>query len=86
MNKSVKVILKPGKESAVQRFHPWIFSGAIQNIEGDVSDGIVVEVCTHRREFLSMGHYLGGSIAVKIFSFDRVNVDERFWFSKIKAA
>ncbi len=86
MDKPVKVVLKPGKESAVLRFHPWIFSGAIQSIEGEVSDGIVVEVCSHRKEFLAMGHYLGGSIAVKIFSFNRVAIDERFWFSKIKLA
>ncbi len=81
-----KIVLKPGKEAAVQRFHPWIFSGAIQNIEGDATDGMIVEVCSARKEFLALGFYLGGSIAVKIFLYEQVQINEKYWLSKIKAA
>jgi 23S rRNA (cytosine1962-C5)-methyltransferase len=86
MEKPVTVVLKPGKEIAVRRFHPWIFSGAIQEAEGKISEGQIVEVLSSRKEFLAMGYYLGGSLAIKIFSFEKVEIDEAFWFSKIRAA
>ena len=34
-----KIFLKPGKEVPVRRFHPWVFSGAIQRAEGNPADG-----------------------------------------------
>ncbi len=86
MTNSVKIILKPGKESAVARFHPWIFSGAIDQTEGAPREGDIVEVLSARKEFLALGHYLPGSIAVKIFSFEAVEVNDDFWKSKIKTA
>ncbi|MBL7796989.1 MAG: class I SAM-dependent rRNA methyltransferase, partial [Saprospiraceae bacterium] len=39
-----KIVLKPGKEVPVRRFHPWVFSGAIQRAEGNPADGDVVSV------------------------------------------
>lgn len=81
-----KIILKPGKEAAVKRFHPWIFSGAIERIEGSPVEGEVVEVSGSRKEFLALGHYLPGSISVKIFSFVPETVGEQFWKAKLKAA
>jgi 23S rRNA (cytosine1962-C5)-methyltransferase len=86
MSAVAKIILKPGKEAAVKRFHPWIFSGAIEKMEGAPREGDVIEVVSVRREFLALGHYLPGSIAVKIFSFEPAEVNNDFWKSKIKAA
>ena len=86
MANAIKIILKPGKESAVTRFHPWIFSGAIDNTEGAPREGDVVEVLSSRKDFLALGHYLPGSIAVKIFSFERAMVNDDFWKSKLKSA
>ncbi|MEI6174553.1 MAG: class I SAM-dependent rRNA methyltransferase [Bacteroidota bacterium] len=86
MNNPVKIILKPGKEAAVKRFHPWIFSGAIDKTEGAPREGDVIEVLSARREFLALGHYLPGSIAVKMFSFEKADVNDGFWKSKLKAA
>ena len=83
---NIKIILKPGKEAAVKRFHPWIFSGAIEKVEGAPREGDVVEVQSFRKEFLAVGHYLPGSIAVKIFSFERANVNEDFWKAKLRSA
>lgn len=83
-----KIILSRGKEQSPQRFHPWIFSGAIQKIIGDVQDGDVVEVYSHRNEYLCAGHYQKGSIAVRIFSFETQTPDDmaRFWTEKIGKA
>ena len=80
------VVLKPGKELAVRRFHPWIFSGAIQDITGEVFDGQTVTVLSSRKEFLGLGHYLGGSLAIKLFSFEEEKVDQKFWLGKLKKA
>ncbi len=81
-----KVILRHGKDEAIKRFHQWIFSGAIQKIEGNTPDGCVVEVYSSRNEFLAMGHYNDGSIAVRIFSFEQTEPDKDFWISRLKAA
>jgi 23S rRNA (cytosine1962-C5)-methyltransferase len=86
MTNPTKIILKPGKEAAVKRFHPWIFSGAIDKTEGAPREGDIIEVLSAHREFLALGHYLPGSIAVKIFSFQKADVNENFWKSKLKSA
>lgn len=82
----IKVILTSGKDHSLHRFHPWVFSGAIKKINGDVKEGDVVEVYSAQDEFLGMGHYQIGSIAVRIFSFEHVNPDYDFWKSKIQKA
>ncbi len=85
-NKYSRVILKSGKEQSLQRFHPWIFSGAINEIKGRVEEGDVVEVVSSRNEFLAMGHVQVGSIAVRIFSFEKVEPDFEFWKGKLDRA
>ena len=86
MSSIVKIILKPGKEAAVKRFHPWIFSGAIGKTVGAPREGDVVEVRSAHNEFLALGHYLPGSIAVKIFSFATAEINDGFWKAKVKSA
>lgn len=81
-----KVILQAGKEIAVKRLHPWIFSGAIAKIEGNPTDGDVVEVFDKKNTYLATGHYYKGSIAVKIFSYGAVEVNEKFWLNKLSVA
>jgi 23S rRNA (cytosine1962-C5)-methyltransferase len=86
MENTVKIILKKGKEQAVKRLHPWIFSGAIWKIIGSPKEGDMVEVLSHQEEILAFGHYQVGSIAVRIFSFRQVEPDIRFWYQKIERA
>lgn len=81
-----RIILKPGKEAAVERYHPWVFSGAIHDIEGSVSEGELVAVFSSKRKFLAQGHYYTGSIAVKLFSFEEVKIDDSYWKSKLYKA
>ncbi|MCK6649436.1 MAG: class I SAM-dependent rRNA methyltransferase [Bacteroidia bacterium] len=89
----IKVILHNGKDHSVKRFHPWVFSGAIKKItlppdhpKDDLSEGEVVLVYTAQNEFLGMGHYQIGSIAVRMFSFAEVEPSYEFWKSKIQRA
>ncbi len=86
MNKYPRVILKSGKEQSLQRFHPWVFSGAIKEIEGSVVEGEGVSVYTNKGEFLASGHYQIGSIAIRILSFDNISIDQNFWNDTIGKA
>jgi len=80
------VFLKSGREFSVQRFHPWIFSGAIQSMEGEVSDGDWVEVKGNKTKTLAYGHYQKGSITIRVLSFDSETPGPEFWINKLKAA
>ena len=81
-----KVYLKKGKEESLKRFHPWIFSGAIQSTEGELEEGEVVRVITAGGEFIAVGHYQIGSIAVRVLSFSDVTIDDEFWSSRLRSA
>jgi len=80
------VILKSGKDQSVRRFHPWVFSGAIKKIKGNVREGDLVAVYDNKDEFLAIGHYQIGSIAVRILTFKEEEIDAEFWKRKIETA
>ena len=84
--KYCKVFLKPKKEESLLRFHPWVFSGAIQTIEGQPEEGDVVEVYGANNRFLAIGHYQIGSIAVRVLSFKPMEIDQAFWENRIRIA
>jgi 23S rRNA (cytosine1962-C5)-methyltransferase len=81
-----RIVLKSGKEQSVRRYHPWIFSGAIKQITGKPAEGDVVEVYDNSGEFLAIGHYQPGSIAVRIFSFENIEPDLDFFRMRISKA
>jgi len=80
------VYLKPGKEESLLRFHPWVFSGAIHHIDNGISEGDVVRVVTATGHHAATGHYQGGSIAVRVLSFDDRPIDLLFWCGRLRAA
>ena len=82
----IKIVLKSGKDQSPRRFHPWIFSGAIKKIYGNPVEGDLVDVYDNKDEFLAVGHYQPGSIAVRILSFKDVNPDIDFFTARIKSA
>lgn len=84
MSQYSKIILHPGKEVSPQRFHPWIFSGAIKQQESNLADGAIVEIYSSKDQFLGMAHYQKGSISARIFSFSKQNVNVDFWAKKIE--
>ena len=82
----VKVILKKGRDESLKRFHPWVFSGAVQTVEGSPREGDTVKVYSREGEFLGTGHYQIGSIAVRLLSFEDISIDEGFWLSSLGKA
>jgi 23S rRNA (cytosine1962-C5)-methyltransferase len=78
--------LKRGKEDSLLRFHPWIFSGAIQQVDDSISEGEVVRVITSHGAFIAIGHYQQGSIAVRVLSFRDVEINDEFWYSRLESA
>lgn len=77
------LFLKPKKEESLLRFHPWVFSGAIQRIEGQPAEGEIVEVRDCRNNLLGVGHYQIGSIAVRMLSFGETEINADFWRNRI---
>jgi len=51
-----RIILKRGREKPLLRGHPWVFSGAVEKVKGDVSPGDVGEVYSMDGQFLGIGH------------------------------
>ncbi len=86
MSQYTQVILKSGKDVSLFRYHPWVFSGAIKKIKGEVKEGDVVEIVNNKFEFLALGHYQIGSIAVRVISFEKEEVSLDFWRKKIQSA
>lgn len=81
-----QIILKKNKEESLQRFHPWVFSGAIARMEGKPEEGEVVKVYTSQGQFIAWGHYQVGSIAVRILGFDESEDEPHFWHERIERA
>ena len=81
-----QVYLKRGKEESMLRFHPWVFSGAIQRTDDAIEEGELVKVLTSQGDFIAIGHYQIGSIAVRVLSFRDVPIDEAFWQSRLSSA
>ncbi len=80
------VYLKKGKEESLKRFHPWIFSGAIQAMDEGIEEGEIVKVFTRGGEFIAIGHYQIGSIAVRVLSFRDIEIDEEYWCARLQSA
>jgi len=86
MKEITKIVLKSGKDQSVRRYHPWIFSGAIKKIYGNPLEGDLVQVFDNKDEFLAVGHYQPGSIAVRILSFRDVEIDKSFFRDRLADA
>jgi 23S rRNA (cytosine1962-C5)-methyltransferase len=78
--------LKKGKEESLKRYHPWIFSGAVHHTEGELQEGDIVTVLTIDGEFVAVGHWQIGSIAVRVLSFLDEPIDRHFWEERLCVA
>lgn len=85
-NIKAHIIVKKSKIESIERFHPWIFSGAIKSIEGNPEEGDLVEVYDHHGKFLALGHYGKQTIAVRILSFTPVEDFQELFSRRIKSA
>ena len=81
-----QLIIAPGKEKALLRRHPWVFSGAVKRVVGDPHDGDLVDVVSADGSWMAVGHYQAESIICKVLSFDTPDVDEAFFRERIRSA
>lgn len=78
--------LNKGREKSIERFHPWIFSGAISDRPSNIAEGDVVDIVDHKGQFLARGHFADGSLAVKILTFKDEVIDATWFQKKLSAA
>ena len=81
-----KVYLRRGKEESLKRFHPWVFSGAIDRMDDGIEEGDIVDVITHYGDFIARGHFQRGSIMVRILTFDDEPIDDGYWQQRLSVA
>ncbi len=84
----IDIILKKGKEKAAVLRHPWIFSGAIEKVNGAPANGEVVKVCSAAKEFLAYGYYHSTSrIALRLLEWNEDRTVDKNWYQeKLKTA
>lgn len=86
---TTQLFLRRGKEESLLRRHPWIFSGAIEQIksQGDeIREGEIVDVFTKSGDFIARGHYQIGSIAVRVLTFEQEEIDQTWWNKRVAIA
>ena len=81
-----QIYLKRGKEESLRRFHPWVFSGAILKADDGIEEGDFVRVVSNEGDFIAVGHYQKGSIAVRVLSFRDTEIDANFWSARLASA
>lgn len=82
------VVIKAGREKPITQHHPWIFSGAIQQLPADAPNGAIVDVVDSRGKWLARGMLNRISqIQVRIFTWQQEEqVDDAFWHRRFTAA
>ena len=86
MNNYPIIKLRRGKDEAVKRYHPWIFSGAIETAADGLQAGDIVTVVDYKNNILGTGFAEAGNIAVKILTFDNRKIDKFFWKERLEKA
>lgn len=78
--------LKRGKEESLDRFHPWVFSGALVAMPDNIDEGDLVHVVTSYGRRIGTGHFQIGSIAVRMLTFADEPIDEDFYRRRLEEA
>lgn len=83
-----QLILKQGRERSLLHGHPWLFSGAVQRVEGNPQPGTTVDVISAEGQCLGRGAYSPSSqIRLRVWTFDpQETVDEAFFIRRLQAA
>ena len=63
-----------------------MFSGAISHLDENIEEGDTVRLITSGGEFAAIGHFQIGSIAVRVLSFDDIEINENFWRERLSSA
>ena len=80
------IYLKKGKEESLKRFHPWVFSGALNKIDEGINEGDIVRVFSNTGNFLAVCHFQIGIIAVRVLSFEDIEINGKFWEERLASA
>ena len=81
--------LRRGKEESLDRFHPWVFSGALTEMPGEdsgIEEGDIVRIAASDGRIIGVGHFQIGSIAVRMLDFADSIVDSDFFASRLAQA
>lgn len=82
-----RCILKPGRDLPLRRGHPWVYSGAVQRVEGEAEPGEIVEVLDHRGRFIARGYYNPRSqIAIRVLTWRREEIGRRLLRKRLQEA
>ncbi|MEP7171258.1 MAG: class I SAM-dependent methyltransferase, partial [Bacteroidota bacterium] len=81
-----KIILKKGKERSLQNFHPWLFSGAVEKQDKELTEGCIAEIFSNDNKYLATAHFHHGSIVARVLSFEKCEIDQQFFNQKIQKA
>jgi len=82
-----KLILNAGREKSLKRRHPWVFSGAIAQVEGEPASGETVEVRSSAGELLALAAYSPRSqIRARVWTWGDVEIDASFFAKRIEDA
>ncbi|MCQ2076056.1 MAG: class I SAM-dependent rRNA methyltransferase [Bacteroidaceae bacterium] len=82
----ISIYLKRGKEDSLNRFHPWIFSGAIHHYTETPQEGELVRVFTSDNQYICTGHFQIGSIMIRVLSFNDDVIDTEFYLKRLLTA
>ncbi len=82
------VILKPNRSAPFRNRHPWLFSGAIEQIKGNPNPGDWVKVCDDKGAFIAYGLYNPHSqIRVRLYAFTEKEIPSAGFFAdKVSSA
>ena len=80
------LIIRKNKQNSVERFHPWIFSGAIETDTSDILEGEVVDLRNHKNLFIARGHFQPSTIAIRVLTFVEREIDQEFYNETIQNA
>lgn len=81
-----EIIVRSDKTKSILRKHPWVFSGALASDLSDFIDGELVSLKDQKENFLGIGHFQHGTIAVRMLTHDKIKIDKEFYFDKFKNA
>lgn len=81
-----RITLRRGKEQSLERFHPWVFSGAVADTPDTIEEGDIVAVYTSDGRMIGVGHYQIGSITVRILAWGDKAIDEAFFSDRLNEA
>ncbi len=86
--KAGTVILRPGRERTVLRWHPWVFSGAVERVDGNPVNGDIVDVQDARGNWLARGYFNHRSqIIVRLLTWDaKEEIGTDFWQRRLEQA